>query len=164
MNTQWIRNMQRYKSRDSALLLIKNLNHQIFIQFFLPAALKYGNIQLRNKEQYELLDNVVRSALHSFNIETVTIYDSKTAIVSYSYDQSRIGKKLPYNLDFQSAISGKPTSRIIQKGNFLKILFGLEKNIKLATFAPLKFVKARPDQEVPTIGVIEIIQDQASLC
>lgn len=159
LNTNWVRTMQLNKSQDSALLLVKNLNHQIFIQFFLPVALKYGKIQLRDKEQYELMDKVVRSALHSFNIETVTIYDSKTGIASYSYDHSRIGKKFSQNLNFQSALSDEPISKIIQKGNFLKILLGLEKKIKLVTFAPLKAVKANPDQEVPTIGVVEIIQD-----
>lgn len=159
LNTHWVRRMQLNKSQDNALLLIKNLNHQIFIQFFLPVALKYGKIQLRDQEQYELMDKVVRSALHSFNIETVTIYDSKTGIASYSYDHSRIGKKFSQNVNFQSALSDEPTSKIIQKGNFIKILLGLEKKIKLVTFAPLKVVKASPDQEVPTIGVIEIIQD-----
>ncbi|MBW1813694.1 MAG: two-component sensor histidine kinase [Deltaproteobacteria bacterium] len=159
LNAHWVRSMQLKKNQDSALLLVKNLNHQIFIQFFLPVALKYGKIQLRDKEQYELLDTVVRSALHSFNIETVTIYDSKTGIASYSYDQALIGKKFSPNLNFQSAISGEPTSKLIQNGNFFKILLGIEKRIKLVTFAPLKIVKAHPDQNVPTIGVIEIIQD-----
>lgn len=159
INTHWVRRMQLDKSQDNALLLIKNLNHQIFLQFFLPVALKYGKIQLRDDEQHQLLDKVVRSALHSFNIETVTIYDSKTGIASYSYDDSLIGKKYSQNIDFQSAISGEPTCKLVQKGNFLRILFGLEKKIKLVTFAPLKIVKARPDQEVPIIGVIEIIQD-----
>lgn len=159
LNTHWVRSMQLNKSQDNALLLIKNLNHQIFIQFFLPVALKYGKIQLRDKDQYELMDKVVRSALHSFNIETVTIYDNKTGIASYSYDLSRIGKKFSHNLNFQLAIAGKHTSKIIQQGNFLKNLLGLEKEIKLVTFAPLMVVKASPDQEVPIIGVIEIIQD-----
>jgi len=159
LNAHWVRNMQLKKNQDSALLLIKNLNHQIFIQFFIPAALKYGKIKLRDKEQYELLNNVVRSALHSFNIESVTIYDSKTGIASYSYDQELIGKKFSRNLNFQSAMSDEPTSKLIQNGNFLKILLGIEKKIKLVTYAPLKAVKAHPDQDVPTIGVIEITQD-----
>jgi len=159
LNAHWVRSMQLKKNQDSALLLVKNLNHQVFIQFFLPVALKHGKIKLRDKEQYELMDTVVRSALHSFNIETVTIYDSKTGIASYSYDQSLIGKKFSHNLNFQSAISDEPTSKLIQNGNFFKILLGIEKRVKLITFAPLKMVKAHPDQDVPTIGVIEIIQD-----
>jgi len=159
LNAHWVRKMQLNKSRDNALLLIKNLNHQIFLQFFLPVALKYGKIQLRDPEQQNLMDRVVRGALHSFNIENVTIYDSKTGIVSYSYDHSLIGKKFSQNLNFKSAISDEPTSKIIQQGNLIKIMLGLEKKVKLVTFAPLKVVKASPEQEVPTIGVIEIIQD-----
>ncbi|MBW2195927.1 MAG: two-component sensor histidine kinase, partial [Deltaproteobacteria bacterium] len=38
------------KSEDYALLMAENLNHQVFLQFIVPAALKFGQvIQLRNK-------------------------------------------------------------------------------------------------------------------
>ncbi|MGD9217342.1 MAG: two-component sensor histidine kinase, partial [Desulfobacteraceae bacterium] len=36
LNTHWIRSMQFTKSEDYALLLIENLNHQVFMQFILP--------------------------------------------------------------------------------------------------------------------------------
>ncbi|MBW1867482.1 MAG: two-component sensor histidine kinase, partial [Deltaproteobacteria bacterium] len=51
-NTHWARTMQRQKSEDYALLLIENLNHQVFLQFIIPVALKFGKIQLRKPEQF----------------------------------------------------------------------------------------------------------------
>ena len=44
LNTHRARTMQREKSEEYALLLIENLNHQIFLQFIIPVALKYGGI------------------------------------------------------------------------------------------------------------------------
>ena len=85
--------MQQKKSEEYARLLIENLNHQIFLQFILPVALKFGKIQLREKEQFEILDKVVRSTLHSFKVDMVNIYDMKNTI-SYSFDQELIGKQV----------------------------------------------------------------------
>ena len=86
LNTHWIRSMQYTKSEDYALLLIENLNHQVFLQFILPVGLKFGKIELRNQEQFERMDSVVRSTLHSFNIEMVNIYGMKD-IVAYSFSK-----------------------------------------------------------------------------
>ncbi len=61
LNIHWARRMQLDKNRDYAQLLIQNLNHQIFLQFVLPTIIKQGKIQLRDKEQYELMDQVVRT-------------------------------------------------------------------------------------------------------
>jgi hypothetical protein len=80
LNTHWARAMQREKSEEYARLIIENLNHQIFLQFIMPVVLRYGKIQLRNEEQYELMDKVVRNTLHSFNVEKVNIYDMNNVI------------------------------------------------------------------------------------
>ncbi|MBW1940940.1 MAG: two-component sensor histidine kinase, partial [Deltaproteobacteria bacterium] len=61
LNTHWVRNMLQKKSEEYALLLVENLNHQVFLQFIIPVAMKYGKIQLRNKEQFERMDKVVRA-------------------------------------------------------------------------------------------------------
>ena len=59
LNSQRVRTMQREESEKYALLLIENLNHQIFVQWNVPVVLKYGGISLREKEQFEHLDKVV---------------------------------------------------------------------------------------------------------
>lgn len=159
LNTHWARRMELKKSETYALLLVKNLNHQIFIQFFIPVTLKFGKIRLRDKEQFELMDKVVKSALHSFKVDMVTIYDIKENIVSYSFDRELIGKRNTGGTGYQKAVSGRSTSKIVQRGNFFEILLGFPKEIKIITFAPLRLEKARPGLSGPMIGVVEIVQD-----
>jgi hypothetical protein len=55
--------MQFTKSEDYALLLIENLNHQVFMQFLVPVGLQHGKIELRAPDQQERMDRVVRSTL-----------------------------------------------------------------------------------------------------
>jgi hypothetical protein len=86
-NTYWVKSMQRKKSEDYAHVMIENLNHQVFLQFIIPVGLMFGKIQLSKREQFERMDNVVRSTMHSFKVETVNIYSMDNEI-SYSYDQS----------------------------------------------------------------------------
>ena len=90
LNTHWVKSMQRKKSEDYAHALIENLNHQVFLQFILPIGMKFGKVQLRNQEQFERMDNVVRSTLHSFKVEDINIY-SMSNTISYSFDEARIG-------------------------------------------------------------------------
>ena len=159
LNTYWARTMRLKKSEDYALLMAKNLNHHIFIQFFIPVTLKFGKIQLRDKEQFELMDKVVKSALHSFDVDMVTIYDNKKNIVSYSFDQELIGKEDAGGTGYQNAVSGQSTSKIVKQGNFFEILLGFPKAIKIITFAPLRLEKAQPGLSGPIVGVVEIAQD-----
>jgi len=101
------------KSEDYALLMAENLNHQVFLQFIVPAAFQFGQvIQLRNKALFERLDQVVRNTLHSFSVETVNIYDRKDNIIFYSFDEGLVGKKEIGGIDYQQAIHGKSTSRL----------------------------------------------------
>src|SRR4030042_3649535 len=79
-NTRWARNMQIKKSEDYALLLIDSLNDQIFTQFIIPAALKFGKIQLRDKAQFEWMDKVVRRTLYSFKGAMGPIYAMNNVI------------------------------------------------------------------------------------
>ena len=92
LNTHWVKSMQRKKSEDYAHVMIENLNHQIFLQFIIPVGLMYNKIQLSNREQFERMDKVVRSTMHSFKAETVNIYSMDNEI-SYSFDKFLIGRK-----------------------------------------------------------------------
>jgi two-component system sensor histidine kinase HydH len=158
LNTHWTRSLQRKNSEAFAQLLIENLNHQIFLQFILPVALKYGKIQLREKEQFERMDKVVRSTLHSFHVEMVNIYDMKN-IVSYSFNHDLIGNMDLGGSAYQTALEGKTTSRLVQRGNFFQLLLGFPKESRLITFAPLRAEQPLAPISGPVLGVIEIIQD-----
>ena len=161
LNTHWVRSMQNRKSEDYALLLIENLNHQVFLQFILPVGLKYGKIELRNKDQFERMDSVVRSTLHSFKVEMVNIY-SKDDVIAYSFSPALVGKANAGGKFFKSALEGKSTSKLVQSGTFWEILMGIPKEIKIVTFAPLRAEKPLSPIAGPVLGVVEIRQDISS--
>ncbi len=158
LNSHWARTKQNEDSENYARLLIENLNHQIFLQFAIPVALKYGKIQLRNQEQFEHLDHVVRSTLHSFHVETVNIYDMDN-IISYSFDHDLIGKHDLGGVPYKNAVKGKFTTELVQMGNFWEILIGFPSESKLVTFAPLRAEQPMARLSGPVLGVIEIVQD-----
>lgn len=158
INTYWIRTLLLKKSEDYALLLIENLNHQIFLQFVIPVALRYGKIQLRQQEQFERMDKVVRSTLHSFQVEMVTIHDLNN-IVSYSFDPDMIGKQITGGTEYQNALAGTPSSTHLQRGNFFQLLLGMPQESRLITFAPLRAEQPLSVISGPVLGVVEIVQD-----
>jgi signal transduction histidine kinase len=158
LNTHWARAMLRQNSEDYALLVVENLNHQVFLQFVLPIALKFGQIQLRNKEQYDRLDQVVRNTLHSFNVEALNIYDIDNTI-SYSFNQELVGRSNMGGTGYRKALQGERVSRQIQQGNFAEILLGIPKESRMITFAPLRAEKLPSLISGPILGVVEIVQD-----
>ena len=161
LNIHWARQMQIQKSEDYALLLIENLNHQIFLQFIIPTILKQGTIHLREANQFELMDKVVRSTLHSFNVDMVNIYDLNNTI-SYSLDQDVIGKRNAGGTYYQEALEGQRRTRLEQRGNFLQLLFGIPDESKIITYAPLRAEKPLSRIPGPVLGVVELVQDISS--
>ncbi|MBT8341778.1 MAG: GHKL domain-containing protein [Desulfatitalea sp.] len=157
-NTHWIRTMQTAKSEAYALLLIENLNHQVFMQFILPVGIKFGKIELRNKDQFQRMDSVVRSTLHSFNVEMVNIYGVRD-VIAYSFSKELIGLENLGGASHQNALAGKPTSKLVQQGSFWELFFGVPKEIKINTFAPLRMEKPLSPVAGEVLGVVEIVQD-----
>ena len=158
LNTHWAKEMQFKKNEEYAQLLVSNLNHQIFRQFVIPMSLRYGKIQLRDKKQFERMDAIVRGTLHGFKIEMMNIYDLNN-IIAYSFDEELMGIKDIGGRGFQNAVLGKSSSEIEQIGDFLEILLGFPKEIKVTTFAPLHAEKSLASTTGPVIGVIEIVQN-----
>ena len=159
LNAHWVRNILLEKSEEYASLLVENLNHQIISRFILPVIIRYGGIRLRDKDQSQLMDKVVRSTLHSFNVEMVTLYDENN-IISYSFDQSRIGQENAGGVHYEKAMKKETTSRLIQQGNFLELLFLFPQETKIITFAPLRTEEQiSPDLAGRVLGVVEIVRD-----
>jgi len=161
LNTHWVRSIQYQKSEDYALLLIENLNHQVFLQFIVPVGLKYGKIELRNKEQFERMDSVVRSTLHSFKVEMVNIYGKKD-IIAYSFSSDLVGMENIGGAFYNGALEGNSSSKLVQNGSFWEILLGIPKEIKIVTFAPIRAEKPLSPISGPVLGVVEIRQDLSS--
>lgn len=148
------------KSEDYALLMAENLNHQVFLQFVIPAYLKFGEvIQLRNKVLFERLDQVVRNTLHSFSVETVNIFARKENVIFYSFDKELVGKKDLGGIDYLEALQGQSSSRLIRRGGFWRMLLGAPKESELRTYVPLRAEKPLSNIEGPILGVFEIVQD-----
>lgn len=148
------------KSEDYALLMAENLNHQVFLQFVIPAYLKFGEvIQLRNKVLFERLDQVVRSTLHSFSVETVNIFARKENVIFYSFDIDLVGKKDLGGINYLEALLGQSSSRLIRRGGFWRMLLGAPKESELRTYVPLRAEKPLSNIEGPILGVFEIVQD-----
>jgi signal transduction histidine kinase len=158
LNTHWVKSMQRKKSEDYARVMIENLNHQVFLQFIIPIVMKDGKIQLSKREHFERLDKVVRSAMHSFKIETINIYSMDNKI-SYSLDQIMIGRQNYGGTGYLQARMGKWNSKLAQRGNFLQILLGSPKEVQLITFAPLRQESKVGKLSGHVLGVFEIVQD-----
>jgi two-component system sensor histidine kinase HydH len=158
LSTHWVRAMQYQKSEDYALLLIENLNHQVFLQFILPVGLKYGKIELSNEEQFERMDSVVRSTFHSFKVEMVNIY-SKDDVIAYSFSPELVGMKNAGGTFYKYALDGTSSSKLVQNGTFWEIILGIPKEISIVTFAPLRAERPLSPISGPVLGVIEIRQD-----
>ncbi len=158
LGTHLARTMQQKKSEEYARLLIENLNHQVFLKFIIPVALKFGKIQLREEEQYKRMDQVVKSTMHSFKVEMVNFYDMNN-IISYSFDTSVIGNKDVGGKGYRDAIAGKSTSKLLQSGNWIELIFGFPKNSRLITYAPLRAEQPFSRISGQVLGVVEIVQD-----
>jgi signal transduction histidine kinase len=158
LNTHWVKSMQRKKSEDYAHVMIENLNHQVFLQFIVPIGLIYGKIRLSNREQFERMDKVVRSTLHSFEVDKINIYSMDNE-VSYSFDQYLIGRRNYGGTGYLQARSGKWNHKLVQRGNFLQILLGFPKKAQLITFAPLRWEPQLGKISGRVLGVVEIAQD-----
>ncbi|ETR67373.1 MAG: two-component hybrid sensor and response regulator histidine kinase (Ntr family) [Candidatus Magnetoglobus multicellularis str. Araruama] len=155
---QWARSILLSKSEDYALLLAENLNHQIFLQFVVPVAIEVGKIQLSNQSQYERLDRVVRGTIHSFEVDQVIIYDMDN-IISYSFHRQITGRRNMGGIGYYNARTGKSTSVLFQKGNFIELMIGLPKFSKLSTYIPLRAEKSVSNMSGPMLGILEIVQD-----
>ncbi len=159
LNAHWVRNILLEKSKEYASVLVENLNHQIISRFMLPILVRHGKVRLREKEQFLLMDKVIRSTLHSFNVEMVTLYDENN-IIAYSFDESKIGLKNAGGVHYEKAMKKEATSRLIQQGNFLELLFWFPQETKIITFAPLRADKLiTPELAGHVLGVVEIVRD-----
>jgi two-component system sensor histidine kinase HydH len=143
-----------------ALLLGENLNHQVFQNFSIPVSRRYGRISLREKEQYEWLDRVVKNTIHGFNIDLVNIYAIRQGVIAYSTDSRLLGKKGKETLGYKKAVNGEHSSGVLVKGDNLWGL-GIERiggQKKLRTYIPfMGVIPFTGENEI--FGVFELIQD-----
>lgn len=148
------------QNEEYSLLLAENINRQVFRRFVLPAVIKFGGIALRKPEQYELLDNIIRSVTQGLKIDSVTIYDSSINIISYSTTKLLIGQKDIGDLEYYKALEGVSNSRLTYSGSVLSLMhITTEINCVLKTFIPFRQVRPEGEDDGLIMGVIEIEKD-----
>lgn len=144
---------------NDALLIANNLNHQVFHYFVLPVLRNYGAISLREKEQADLMDKIVKTTIHSFKVEKVNIYDILKGQIAYSTDRDLIGLTGRGGMGYRTALEGKHSSGLISRE---PALFGtwfmdFAREKKLRTFIP--FRAEPPFSYIGILGVFELTQD-----
>jgi two-component system sensor histidine kinase HydH len=144
-----------------ALLQGQNLNHQVYQNFMIPVAYIYEkNISLREKEQYELMDQVVKNTIHGFNIDLVNMYDIVKGVIAYSTAPELIGKKAKEGPGYKKALMGEHSSGMISKGDdFWSLKIGkVGGKKKIRTYIPFEGVNPFTGEE-NIFGIFELIQD-----
>ena len=148
------------RSESYSLLLAEHVNRQVFLQFVLPTVLRYGEIALRNPTQFKRLDTVVQNTTEGLNVDSVTIYDSKENIISYSTISEEIGVRDEGGREYERALNGINSSRLISKASLLNLLPGSDPiSSKLLTYIPFRRENPLSERTDDIMGVTKVVQD-----
>lgn len=154
------RDVMLKQSEDYSLLLAGNLNQQVFRRFVLPAVVRYGRIALRNPDQFDYLDKIVSEIVQGLAIDSVTIYDSKENVISYSTVTELVGKRDRGGIEYENALKGTANSRFIYSGSMWSLLStDPQISCQLKTYIPFRQVRESGESGEAIMGVIEIVKD-----
>ncbi len=154
------RDVMLKQSEDYSLLLAGNLNQQVFRRFVLPAVVRYGRIALRNPDQFDYLDKIVSEIVQGLAIDSVTIYDSKENVISYSTAPELVGKRDKGGIEYENALKGTANSRFIYSGSMWNLLtIDPQISCQLKTYIPFRQVRESGESGEAIMGVIEIVKD-----
>ena len=151
------------KQEQFALLLAENVSHQLFTRFVVPTLVKYRAIQLRSEEQAKVMDQVIRSTIHGFNVSSVRIYDERGMII-YSFDPEEVGKPGKANYMVQETWKTEDFSaEILARISKVAALFRMELDpgdMTLRAYSPLRAERSLTDAaRNPIMGILEFRQD-----
>jgi len=150
------------KDKEFSRLLAENLNHQIYQRFTLPTVLGFGKVQLKNKAQYERLDQIIDYTVHGFKILKLRIYDVQGR-VSYAEDKELLGTQVLEPQDMQPALQGKTTYMVqnTSRSWWSLLQFDLPpQSFVLKTTFPLRTEQSlSPAHQGVIIGVLQFTQD-----
>lgn len=144
-----------------AQLVGENLSHQVFQNFVIPVTRRYGQIKLRDREQYQLMDTIVRNTIHGFRVEVVNIYDIGKGLIAYSTDPDLIGKKVKTSPRYEKAVKGEQSSGLLSTkddlwGLGIELMGGSK---KLRTYIPFRGQNPFTGARGYVAGVFELTQD-----
>jgi two-component system, NtrC family, sensor histidine kinase HydH len=158
--SNYAKNAMLERSESYSQLLADHVNRQVFLQFVLPTVLRYGEIALRNQTQSKRLDTVVRNTTEGLNVSSVTIYDSKENVISYSTIPEEIGLRDVGGEEYEKALKGFNSSRLISKASLLNLVPGSDPiSSKLLTYIPFRRENPLSEQTEDIMGVTEVVLD-----
>jgi len=148
------------RSEAYSQLFAENLNSQVFLQFVLPTVVRYGRIALSDERQFARLDAIVRNITRGMQIESVTIFDSRENIISYSTVKEMVGKKDKGGLEYEKARAGVDSSILVSSGSLLSLLPGAPPvYCTLKSYVPFRQEDRTGERSGEIMGVIEVVQD-----
>jgi two-component system sensor histidine kinase HydH len=145
---------------NTALLVGENLNYQVFRNFVLPVTSRFGSVRLREEEQQELMDQIVRNTIHGFKVDLVNIHAIGQGVIAYSTDPALIGLQTKETIGYKKAVQGDSFSSVTSSrydlwGLGIEILGGQK---KMRTYVPFRALDPFTGQRY-TLGIFELIQD-----
>lgn len=154
------RDVMLKQSEEYSLLLAENLNQQVFRRFVLETVVRYGGIALSNPSQFSSLDHIIRGIIQGLKIDSVTLYDSRKNIISYSTVDELVGKEGLGEESYYKALEGVSNSKFLYAGRLQSLIPGRPQvQCRLKTYIPFRQVKADGQSGENIMGVIEITQD-----
>ena len=148
------------RSQAYGKLFADNLNRQVFLQFVLPTVVRYGRIALSDDNQFERLDIIVRNLTRGMDIESVTIFDSRENVISYSTIGERVGKRDMGGEEYERARAGEDVSVLVSTGSLLNLFPGTTPvHSTLKTYVPFRQEDRGGKRTGEIMGVIEVVQD-----
>lgn len=148
------------RSQAYGKLFADNLNRQVFLQFVLPTVVRYGRIALSDDNQFERLDIIIRNLTRGMDIQSVTIFDSRENIISYSTIGERVGKRDMGGVEYERARGGEDVSVLISTGSLFNLLPGTPPvHSTLKTYVPFRQEDRGGKRTGEIMGVIEVVQN-----
>lgn len=151
------------QSEEYSVTFAENLNLQVFRRFVVITAIRFGAIKLSNPIQFESLDKIIREIIQGMKIESVTIFDSKVNVISYSTIPGIVGKKDVGGFEYKKALQGTSNSKFIYSGSVVNLIPGTDPvNCLLKTYIPFRQVEPSGAGGEIIMGVIEVTKDLSS--
>jgi signal transduction histidine kinase len=73
---------------DDTVMIMDNLNYQMFNHFLLPIYREKGNARLSEPEAYTFLNSVIEDTVYGFDISRVALYDARYGMRIYTSDSN----------------------------------------------------------------------------
>jgi len=143
--------------KDYRNMVGENLNNVFSENFVRPVLTMYGGIELGNEDQQRLLDDRMRFAIRGSDIEQLNIYSIEDGMIVYSTDPGRIREKIVDSPEYQRAVNGVSSSKLITEGKgFLGWKVGGVKKVR--AYIPITlFLESTGEEYVA--GVFELIMN-----